>query len=174
LELAQLQANQDADESSVMQYQVQGSYDSELTQLQESFQSKIVHLLSDTESSVKKAFLRHSAGKLCVFFGPQRAKEVILSHMITFLNDKSDWELHGAFFECIVSVATLLGHRSLPILEPLLQQGLSDPEETVVCKTIEALTMLTEHGLFDHYTLVETITGIAPFLIHPVSSYPPC
>ena len=39
---------------------------------------------------------------------------------------QSDWELHGAFFECIVSVATLLGHRSLPILEPLLQQvGLS-------------------------------------------------
>ena len=49
LELAQLQANQDADESSgIMQYQVQGSYDSELTQLQQSIQSKIVHLLTDS------------------------------------------------------------------------------------------------------------------------------
>ena len=28
--------------------QVQGSYDSELTQLQDSFQARIVHLLSDT------------------------------------------------------------------------------------------------------------------------------
>ena len=92
LELAQLQANQDADESSViMQYQVQGSYDSELTQLQQSVQSKIVHLLTDSvghthtqptfifpsfshmqDSLVKKAFLRHSAGKLCEFFGPTR------------------------------------------------------------------------------------------------------
>ncbi len=66
--------------------------------------------------------------------------------MITFLNDKvswvelavcpavphclrllplppqTDWELHGAFFDCIVSVAMLLGQRNLPILEPLLQQ----------------------------------------------------
>ena len=49
LELAQLKANQDADETSgIMQYQVQGSYDSELTQLQQSIQSKIVHLLTDS------------------------------------------------------------------------------------------------------------------------------
>ena len=34
--------------------QVQGSYDSELTQLQDSFQSKIVHLLSDTVSCVAR------------------------------------------------------------------------------------------------------------------------
>ena len=40
------------------------------------------------DSSVKRSFLKCSAAQLCVFFGPQRAKEVILSHMITFLNDK--------------------------------------------------------------------------------------
>ena len=32
--------------------QVQGSYDSELTQLQQSFQSRIVHLLTDSVSHV--------------------------------------------------------------------------------------------------------------------------
>ena len=47
LELAQLHANQE-DDSALFHYQVQGSYDSELMQLQESFQGKIVHLLSDT------------------------------------------------------------------------------------------------------------------------------
>lgn len=47
LELAQLHANQE-DDSTLFHYQVQGSYDSELMQLQESFQGKIVHLLSDT------------------------------------------------------------------------------------------------------------------------------
>ena len=47
LELAQLHANQE-DVSTLLHYQVQGSYDSELMQLQESFQGKIVHLLSDT------------------------------------------------------------------------------------------------------------------------------
>ena len=101
LELAQLKANQDADETSgIMQYQVQGSYDSELTQLQQSIQSKIVHLLTDSvatahtllyvfispfpftlvslslcqDALVKKALLRHSAGKLCEFFGPLRGE----------------------------------------------------------------------------------------------------
>ena len=49
-----------------------------------------------------------------------------------------------------------------------LLQGLSDPEETVVCKTIEAMTTLTEQGLFDHRTLVEAVSSVAPFLIHPV------
>ena len=38
------------------------------------------------------------------------------------LSLQTDWELHRAFFECIVDVATLLRHHSLPILEPLLQQ----------------------------------------------------
>ncbi len=37
---------------------------------------------------MKRSFLKRSAARLCVFYGPQRAKEVILSHMITFLNDK--------------------------------------------------------------------------------------
>ncbi|XP_064396061.1 phosphoinositide 3-kinase regulatory subunit 4-like [Halichondria panicea] len=166
LELAQVQANQD-DDSAIIQYQVQGSYDSELMQLQESFQGKIVHLLSDADTSVKKAFLKYSAGKLCTFFGPHRAKEVILSHMITFLNDKTDWELHGAFFECIVDVVTHLRHHSLSILEPLLQQGLSDCEETVVCKTIEAMTTLCREQVFDKPTLLEYVSGLAPFLVHP-------
>ena len=56
----------------------------------------------------------------------------------------------------------------LTIVYPSYTQGLSDPEETVVCKTIEAMTTLTEQGLFDHRTLVEAVSSVAPFLIHPV------
>ena len=61
LELAQLHANQD-DDSALFHYQVQGSYDSELMQLQESFQGKIVHLLSDTVSLVSHLMIT-SLGK---------------------------------------------------------------------------------------------------------------
>ena len=42
--------------------------------------------------------------------------------MIFIVYIQSDWDLHAAFFESIVSVARLLGHRSLPILQPLVQQ----------------------------------------------------
>ncbi len=47
----------------------------------------------------------------------------LVNHFVmTFDPSQTDWELHGAFFECIVAVVTHLRHHSLSILEPLLQQ----------------------------------------------------
>jgi phosphoinositide-3-kinase regulatory subunit 4 len=169
LELSQLHINQETsgEEASSLHYQVHGTYDSELNQLHETFQSIIVHLLSDYDSNVKKAFLHHSAGKLCTFFGAQKAKEVILSHMITFLNDKNNWILHSSFFEAIIEVATQIGQRSLDVLEALLQQGLGDTEEVVICGAIDAVTVLCEKGLFDMRFLLSSLQQIVPFLSHP-------
>ena len=48
-------------------------------------------------------------------------------------------------------------------------QGLSDPEETVVCKTLEAITVFCEQGLFSDQRLLEVFTESIPFLCHPVS-----
>lgn len=42
--------------------------------------------------------------------------------MITFLNDKQDWQLRGAFFDSIVGVAAYVGWQSLVMLRPLLEQ----------------------------------------------------
>lgn len=50
------------------------------------------------------------------------ANDVLLSHMITFLNDKEDKELRGTFFDCIVGVAAYIGWHCSTILTPLLQQ----------------------------------------------------
>ena len=57
-----------------------------------------------------------------MFFGRQKANDVLLSHMITFLNDKQDWHLRAAFFDSIVGVASYVGWQSLAMLKPLLQQ----------------------------------------------------
>ncbi|KAG8300622.1 phosphoinositide-3-kinase, regulatory subunit 4 [Homalodisca vitripennis] len=51
------------------------------------------------------------------------ANDVLLSHMITFLNDKNDKQLRMAFFKCIVGVAIYIGVHCSPILSPLLQQN---------------------------------------------------
>ena len=48
-------------------------------------------------------------------------------------------------------------------------QGLSDSEETVVCKTIEAMTTLSQEKVFDKSTLLEYVSILSPFLVHPVS-----
>ncbi|KAK3104962.1 hypothetical protein FSP39_014143 [Pinctada imbricata] len=145
----------------------QASYDMELLSLQETIQQKVVTLLSDPDNVVKQSMLENGITRLCVFFGRQKANDVLLSHMITFLNDKNDWHLRGAFFENIVGVAAYVGWQSSSILKPLLEQGLADPEEFVVHQTLGALQSLTELGLLQKATMQEFLAEVVPFLAHP-------
>lgn len=50
------------------------------------------------------------------------ANDIILSHMITFLNDKEDVELRALFYDCVVEVASYIGCYCSIILTPLLLQ----------------------------------------------------
>ena len=104
--------------------QSKASYDSELRTLHEMIQKKVVTLLSDPDNAVKRTLLEHGITQLCVFFGRQKANDILLSHMITFLNNKEDWQLRGAFFDAIVGIAAFVGWHSSLILKPLLQQVL--------------------------------------------------
>ena len=55
-----------------------------------------------------------------VFF--YSANDVILSHMVTFLNDKTDKHLRASFFDNFVNVVAFVDQQCSPILCPLLQQ----------------------------------------------------
>lgn len=81
-------------------------------------QQKVVTLLSDSENIVKQSLMENGITRLCVFFGRQKANDVLLSHMITFLNDKNDWHLRGAFFDSIVGKKTS-GTRTLQMFQVL-------------------------------------------------------
>lgn len=98
------------------------NYEIELQTLHEMIQQTISALLTDPQPIVKQTLLDSGITKLCVFFGKQKANDVLLSHMITFLNDKEDKELRGTFFDCIVGVAAYIGWHCSTILTPLLQQ----------------------------------------------------
>ncbi|XP_052002420.1 phosphoinositide 3-kinase regulatory subunit 4-like isoform X2 [Xyrauchen texanus] len=143
------------------------NYDSELQALHEMVQQKVVTLLSDPDNIVKQTLMENGITRLCVFFGRQKANDVLLSHMITFLNDKNDWHLRGAFFDSIVGVAAYVGWQSSSILKPLLQQGLSDAEEFVIYKALNALTCMCQLGLLQKPHIYEFVSDIAPFLCHP-------
>lgn len=95
------------------------------------------------------------------------ANDLILSHMITFLNDKEDKNLRGSFFDAIVGVAAFVGWQCSDILIPLLQQGLTDLDEFVIAKSIRATTSLTELGLIQKTGLAKFITDCACYLNHP-------
>ncbi|KAL0133734.1 hypothetical protein PUN28_001003 [Cardiocondyla obscurior] len=143
------------------------SYDSELQTLHEMVQQSVSMLLTDPQNLVKQTLMENGINKLCVFFGKQKANDILLSHVITFLNDKEDKELRGSFFECIVGVAAYVGWHSSPILMPLLQQGLSDPEEFVTTKAINAMATLTELGLLHKSALYQLLSETMVFLVHP-------
>ena len=100
------------------------TYDSSLADLQNIIQEQLLLFLVDKSSVVKRAILRNTSS-LCIFLGRQKANDLLLSHMLTYLNDR-DWMLRYAFFQSIVDVAVCVGGRSLDeYILPLMVQALS-------------------------------------------------
>ncbi|OBZ66825.1 putative serine/threonine-protein kinase VPS15 [Grifola frondosa] len=142
------------------------SYDASMQDLQNSVQEHLSALLVDSSSIVKRAVL-HNISSLCIFLGRQKTNDVLLSHMITYLNDR-DWLLRHAFFDSIVDVAACAGGRSLEeYILPLMIQALSDVEESVVAKVLASLTSLCELGLFQKMRIWELMSATLGFLYHP-------
>ncbi|KAJ7672606.1 hypothetical protein DFH06DRAFT_96923 [Mycena polygramma] len=142
------------------------SYEASMQDLQNNVQEHLSALLMDPSSVVKRAVL-HDISSMCIFLGRQKTNDVLLSHMITYLNDR-DWLLRHAFFESIVDVAACAGGRSLEeYILPLMIQALSDVEETVVAKVLASLTSLCELGLFQKMRIWELMSATLGFLYHP-------
>lgn len=69
---------------------VDQNYDEELKLLHEHFQNIVSQMLTDSNNCVRRTLLMtpQNCSHLCTFFGQQKTNEVIVSHIITFLNDK--------------------------------------------------------------------------------------
>ncbi|EKM56683.1 uncharacterized protein PHACADRAFT_183284 [Phanerochaete carnosa HHB-10118-sp] len=142
------------------------SYDASMQELQNAVQEQLSALLVDPSPVVKRSIL-HNISALCIFLGKQRTNDVLLSHMITYLNDR-DWLLRYAFFDSIVEVAACAGGRSLEdYILPLMIQALSDIEETVVARVLASLRSLCELGLFQKMRIWELLSATLAFLFHP-------
>ena len=141
--------------------------ESEEKLLKESFAVTVSSLLTDRSNSVKRQFLQSNVSKLAVFLGKGKANDVILSHIITFLNDKSDGELRAAFFDHIVSIVGVLGETTSSILKPLLSQGLVDTSESVIVKAMNAISCLSQLSILEKSTMFDLVSETIPFLFHP-------
>jgi phosphoinositide-3-kinase regulatory subunit 4 len=149
----------------------EGNYDGQADVLRSFFQEQVLLLLTDASPMVKRSLLRH-IGPLCRYLGSAMSNDVILSHMITFLNDRS-WQLRKAFFDAIVDVAHVVGSRSVEdYILTLLLQALSDPEEFVVLHVLQSLGRLLDSGLTEKALLstgkvLDVMAAIIGFLCHP-------
>ena len=73
--------------------QVTTDYHGEVAALHQQVVSLVTTLLEDNTNCVKQVLVTESAARLAVWLGRQKANDVLLSHMITFLNDKDDSHL---------------------------------------------------------------------------------
>lgn len=132
----------------------------------EQFEVHAKALLTDSDPSVRRAFLG-SVSSLCVFFGSAKASDVILSHLNTYLNDR-DWMLKCKFFEAIVGVATYIGSAGFEVfILPLMVQALTDPEEFVVERVLRSFSAIAQLGLFQRSYTWELLDIVARFTMHP-------
>ncbi|KAI9168643.1 Serine/threonine-protein kinase [Blastocladiella emersonii ATCC 22665] len=138
-----------------------------LAEIQRTFLDYLQTLLSDENVFVRRAVLS-KVSRFCVFFGRQIANDVILSHIITYLNDK-DPLLRSALFESMAGVSAVAGERSLqeyilPLLLPSLHQ---DPSPMVVERVLDALSAIANLKQLNKIQLRDIVRQCAPFLIHP-------
>ncbi|PIA88879.1 putative serine/threonine-protein kinase VPS15 [Cercospora beticola] len=142
------------------------AYDTARTALQEQFEAQTKVFLTDTDNSVRRAFLT-SVPSLCVFFGEARSADVILSHLNTYLNDQ-DWLLKCAFFKTIVGIAVYIGSANVEnFVLPLMLQALTDPQEFVVEQALRSLATMAEVGLLQRAKTWELMDTVARFEMHP-------
>lgn len=138
-----------------------------LNLLKDSFGAIVSQLLVDPNNHVRRAILNDNISKLCTFLGSEKTDEVILSHIITFLNDKSDFRLRAAFFDNISQISTSLGPNYAPVVKPLMQKGLADSEEIVIYKCLKSISYMTAAEVLTKDVVYELFQEAIPLLSFP-------
>ncbi|KAJ1976741.1 Serine/threonine-protein kinase [Dimargaris verticillata] len=161
-----LKSASDYASNALMKVDVASPPEQQVERLRDQFQTIITQLLTDPSAAVKRALLVDMT-RLALFFGHKRAHDFLLSHVITYLNDR-DWQLRGAFFEAVVGLATVVGPYGLAMyIMPLMTQSLTDTNEFVVEKVLHGFTALTETGLFAKPVLWDLLNFTLPLVLHP-------
>jgi hypothetical protein len=151
---------------------LENTYDTDLNQLRDTVQKVVIDILTPSHTPgaarVKRALLADtmSLTRLCVFFGRTRATNDLLPHLITVLNDR-DWHLRAAFFERMTGVAAFLGPLPAKFLLPCMEQALYDAEESIITRSVHAITGLVQLRLLDSATILAVAAKCAPLLCHP-------
>nr|AWV66649.1 phosphoinositide 3-kinase regulatory subunit 4 [Brachionus plicatilis] len=150
------------------------TYDKEYEKCQSRVKDIVLALLTDNgqnsqvSNAVREILISSNITKLCLFFQRQKTSDVLLAHMITVLNEKTDWSVRAAFFDALCPVLSNLGWESIDIFKSLIEQGLRDSEEFVIYRTLLSLSKMAEIGLLDKQQIYYFLKNhVAPLLCHP-------
>lgn len=141
-------------------------YDVNRQSIVEKFEEHTIALLSDNDSAVRKALLKEII-PLCLFFGKQKTNDIILSHILTYLNDQ-DSSLKIQFFDCIIGLSPFIGPVGLEMyILPLMLQALSNSEEFVTSKTFETYKAFSDLGLIKKQHVWDLLRVAVRYTVHP-------
>ena len=95
--------------------------------------------------------------RLCTFFGLDGVMAFILPQILSFLNDRKDWQLRAALFEYLPSVCHIIGRAATEhFVLPCLETALVDGEEPVISRALQCLSELLCMGLLSRSFLIGT------------------
>lgn len=143
---------------------ITSTYTKDLASLQETVSRWVVHIATDQseQSSPTKRALLADMARLCHFFGLDGVMAFILPQVLSFLNDRKDWQLRAALFDCLPSVCHIIGRAATEhFVLPCLESALVDGSETVISRALKCLSQLLHMGLLSRSILHGTPTLVA-------------
>jgi len=138
---------------------ISSTYNLELTALHETVSRWVVHITTDQSehSSPAKRALLGDMARLCTFFGLDGVMAFILPQILSFLNDRKDWQLRACLFESLPSVCHIIGRAATEhFVLPCLETALVDVEEPVISRALQCLSELLSMGLLSRSLLLGT------------------
>jgi len=136
---------------------INSNYNAELASLQETVSRWVVHITTDQSehSSPCKRALISDMARLCTFFGLDGVMAFILPQLLSFLNDRKDWQLRASLFETLPSVCYIIGRAATEhFVFPCLEIALVDSEEAVISRALQCLTQLLRMKLLSRSIIV--------------------
>ena len=80
--------------------------------------------------------------------------------ILSFLNDRKDWQLRASLFESLPSVCHIIGRAATEhFVLPCLETALVDGEERVVSCALRCLSEVLELGLLSRSALIGSVTS---------------
>lgn len=135
---------------------IRSTYSSDLSTLHETVSIWVIKISTDVSehSSPAKRALLNDMARLCNFFGLDGVMAFILPQVLSYLNDRIDWQLRSSLFDHLQSVCQFIGRAATEFcVMPILETALFDSEEAVISSALRCLSKLLHMGLLSHTVL---------------------
>lgn len=160
---------------------ISSAYSSDLGALHETVSRWVVHITTDASehSSPAKRALLNDMARLCNFFGLDGVMAFILPQILSFLNDRKDWQLRASLFEHLQSVCQFIGRAATEhFVLPILETALVDSEEVVISRALHCISELLRMGLLSRGVFLGRLaqggSDESPGYVHCVSMHCSC